>query len=100
MRACQESPMSRAITPWSRMLLAVLAAGAPCTLPAAAEVAPATLRVDYVHSGNSLSENYALERVVLEPLPWPGNPARPLDDTDRGHSFFEVVDPATGKVLY
>ena len=62
--------------------------------------APPTLRVDIVHTGNALSESYALERVVVEPLPWPGNPARPIDDTDRGNNLFEVVDPKTNKVLY
>src|SRR6185369_4948162 len=61
---------------------------------------PATLRVDVVHTGNALNESYALERVVVEPLPWPGNPARPIDDTDRGSNLFEVVDPKTNKVLY
>jgi hypothetical protein len=65
-----------------------------------ARAPPATLRVDLIHSGNALNESYALERVVVEPLPWPGNPARPLDDTDRGQNLFEVVDPKTNRVLY
>ncbi len=60
----------------------------------------ATMRVDYVHSGNALEGHYALERVVLEPLPWAGNPQRPLDDTDRGQAFFEVVEPKSGKLVY
>jgi hypothetical protein len=59
-----------------------------------------TMRVDYVHSGNALSEHYALARILVEPLPWPGNPARPLDDTNRGLNRFEVVDPQTNRVLY
>jgi IgA Peptidase M64/Peptidase M64 N-terminus len=62
--------------------------------------ASSTLRLDYVHSGNALTESYALERIVIEPLPWPGNPARPVDDTNRGANLFEVVDPANGTVLY
>jgi hypothetical protein len=61
---------------------------------------PATLRVDIQHSGDAKAERYALERVVVEPLPWPGNPARPIDDTNRGLNRFDVVDPASGKVLY
>jgi hypothetical protein len=69
-------------------------------LTAAHAQVPATLRVDYVHSGNALQEHYALERVAVEPHPWPGNPLRPLDDTDRGQNFFEVVEPKSGKVLY
>src|SRR5262249_33636911 len=65
-----------------------------------AQTPPPTLRVDYMHIGNTLESRYALERVVIEPLPWPGNPARPIDSTNRGNSFFEVVDPKSGRVLY
>src|SRR6187399_3057225 len=61
---------------------------------------PATMRVDYMHVGNALESRYALERVVIEALPWPGNPARAIDNTNRGQSFFEVVEPKTGAVLY
>src|SRR5689334_21728864 len=61
---------------------------------------PPTMRLDYMHIGNSLDSRYALERVVTEPLPWPGNPLRPIDTTNRGQSFFEVVDPKSGLVLY
>jgi len=56
--------------------------------------------VDYLHGGNALEQHYALERIVIEPLAWPGNPARPLDDTDRGVNLFEVVDPKSNRVLY
>ncbi len=69
-------------------------------LMAASIQAAPTLRIDYVHSGNALAESYALERIVIEPLAWSGNPARPVDDTNRGMNLFEVVDPATGSVLY
>jgi len=61
---------------------------------------PATMRVDYMHVGNALESRYALERIVVEALPWPGNPARTIDTTNRGQSFFEVFDPDTGKVFY
>ena len=44
-------------------------------------VAPRTFRVDYLHTGTANSETFALERLVLEPLPWAGNPARPIDET-------------------
>jgi hypothetical protein len=67
---------------------------------AAAFAAPPTLRVDLQHSGDATAEHYALERVVVEPLEWPGNPDRPIDDTNRGANKFEVVDPGSGKVLY
>src|SRR5207253_9746464 len=38
--------------------------------------------------------------VVLKPLPWPGDPARPIDTTNRGKYFFEVDDAGSGAVLY
>ena len=38
-----------------------------------------TLRVDYYHSGNALIEMFSLHQVVIEPLPWPGNPGQALD---------------------
>ena len=65
-----------------------------------AAAAPATLRVDYYHTGNEKDERFSLDRVVVEPLPWPGNPARPIDVTNRGKYLFEVADAASGRVLY
>jgi hypothetical protein len=61
---------------------------------------PPTLRVDIQHSGDARVERYALDRVVVEPLPWPGNPAQPIDATNRGSQKFEVADAASGTVLY
>ena len=58
----------------------------------ASAAAPRTMRVDYFHTGNAAGEVFSLDRVVLEPLPWPGNPKRPIDDTNLGKYFFEVVD--------
>ncbi len=70
---------------------------APMTSVAAT---PPTLRVDIQHSGDARIEHYALERVVVEPLPWPGNPDQPVDTSNRGSQKFEVADAASGKVLY
>jgi hypothetical protein len=61
---------------------------------------PATVRVDYSHSGNTLSEQYALEAVVIEPLPWPGNLRQNIDTTGRGQNMLEVVDAQPGDLLY
>ena len=77
---------------------AALLLGAVTALAHAAQ--PATVRLDYAHSGNALSESYAIERVVIEPLPWPGHPARNLDHTNRGHNRLEVLDAKTGELLY
>ncbi len=59
-----------------------------------------TMRVDYYHTGNAKAEMFSLDRVVIEPLPWPGNPTKPIDDTNLGKYFFEVRDKATDKVVY
>ena len=59
-----------------------------------------TIRLDYYHTGNAKEERFSVDRVVLEPLRWPGNPARPIDGTNRGKYFFEVADAASGAVLY
>lgn len=84
-------------------------AGLACVFSAGAALAaedvpprtqPATVRVDYIHSGNALSEQYAMDRVLIEPLPWPGDMTRTLDDTDRGINRVEVVDARTGRLLY
>ena len=82
----------------ARSLVVLLALGIAVAPPAGA--ARPTLRVDYYHTGNAGEERFSLDRVVREPLAWPGNPARPLDDTNLGKYFFEVVDPATNTVLY
>ena len=81
-------------------LLLALVAWLPVGGAMAAAAPPATLRVDVLHTGDAKQEHYALDRVVVEPLPWAGNPARAIDDTNRGINRFEVVDPRTGKTLY
>ncbi len=58
------------------------------------------MRVDYVHFGNASEERFALERVVVEPLPWPGDLAQAVDDTNLGKYRFEVVERETRRVLY
>ena len=68
--------------------------------PSTAAAAPRTMRLDYFHTGNASSETFSLDRIVLEPLPWPGNPRRPLDDTNLGKYFFVVTDRATNRPLY
>lgn len=62
--------------------------------------APATMRLDFFHTGNMSQELFSVDRMVIEPLPWPGNPKRPLDSTNRGTYFFEVRDLASKRVLY
>ena len=65
-----------------------------------ASAQPKTMRVDYYHTGNEKEEHFSLDRVVIEPLPWPGNPSRPIDNTNLGKYFFEVVDATSNRAIY
>jgi hypothetical protein len=69
-------------------------------MAAAVSATPRTMRLDYYHTGNSAEERFSLDRVVLEPLEWPGNPARPIDDMNLGKYLFEVVERSTNRVVY
>jgi hypothetical protein len=62
--------------------------------------APPTMRVDYYHTGNDKEERFSLDRVVVEPLPWPGNLAKTIDTTNLGKYLFEVIDVESSRVLY
>ena len=67
---------------------------------ASAAEPPATIRVDYYHSGNAEHEMFSLHQVVIEPLPWPGNPDKTIDTLNRGHFLYRVEDPESGAVLF
>jgi hypothetical protein len=62
--------------------------------------APHTLRVDYYHTGNSHEEWFSLDRVVLEPLEWPGNLNKSIDESQLGNYLFEVRERGSGKLVY
>ena len=49
----------------------------------AAPPVPRTMRVDYYHTGDSASEVFALDEVVVEGA-WPGRLDRSIDDTNLG----------------
>ncbi len=61
---------------------------------------PQTMRLDYYHTGNATTETFSVERVVIEPLPWPGDMTRTIDNTNLGKYFFEVRDQKSKRVLY
>jgi len=63
-------------------------------------VTPGTMRLDYFHTGNIAQETFSVDKVVLEPLPWPGNPRKTIDDTNFGKYLFEVRDQKTDQLLY
>ena len=71
-------------------------AGRHAAVPA--EVAPATYRLDYFHTGGQGAELFAVDRLRLEPLPWPGNPTSPADDGPPGVYRYEAHD-ADGTLL-
>jgi len=62
--------------------------------------APATMRLDYFHSGNDKTEMFSLDQVVIEPLPWTGNMHQPIDKTWRGKYLFEIVGADSGKIAW
>ena len=63
-------------------------------LATAYAVNPPTMRLDYYHTGNATQEMFSFDRVVYEPLPWPGDMSKTIDDTNLGNYFFEVRDQA------
>lgn len=58
------------------------------------------MRLDYYHTGNTAHEMFSVDRVVIEPLPWPGDLAKTIDGTNLGEYLFEVHDQASGRLLY
>src|SRR5262245_983748 len=69
-------------------------------LSISAVAAPQTMRLDYFHTGDAKHEIFSMDRVVIEPLPWPGAISKSVDNTNLGKYFFEVRDEKTGRVLY
>ena len=58
------------------------------------------MRVDYFHTGDAKQELFSFDRAVIEPLPWPGDLNKGIDDSNLGKYFFEVRDQKTQRVLY
>ena len=61
---------------------------------------PRTMRLDYYHSGNASQELFSLDRIVVEPLPWPGNLKKTVDETNLGKYLFEVRDRNSNRILF
>jgi hypothetical protein len=85
--------MKRILIPTA--LLVFFSLGAP--VDAAAQ---STMRLDYYHTGNATQEMFSVDRVAMEPLPWPGNPQKNIDETNLGKYLFEVRDRTTNRLLY
>jgi hypothetical protein len=59
-----------------------------------------TMRLDYYHTGSAERELFSVDKISIEPLPWPGDLSQAIDTSNLGKYFFEVRDQATKKVLY
>jgi hypothetical protein len=66
----------------------------------AASAVPQTMRLDYHHTGDAKQEVFSVDRIVIEPLPWPGDLSKAIDDTNLGKYLFEVRDQKTKRVLF
>jgi len=62
--------------------------------------APQTMRLDYYHTGDASQEVFSVDRVVIEPLPWPGAASQAIDTSNLGRYYFEVRDVKTKQLLY
>src|SRR5258708_38031151 len=60
----------------------LLSALALLLLSAATPAVPQTMRLDYYHTGDAKQEMFSVDRVVIEPLPWPGDLSKNIDDTN------------------
>ncbi len=81
-------------------LLSVLASAAGPFCLAASAAQPATLRFDYYHSGTDQAEDFSFDRLVVEPLPWPGPLSQRIDTLRAGKYFFEVRAEGSDELLY
>jgi len=59
-----------------------------------------TMRLDYYHTGDASQEVFSVDRVVIEPLPWPGDPAQAIDSSNLGKYLFEIRDLKSNQLLY
>jgi len=58
-----------------------------------------TLRVDYIHVGDSRTESVTIDRVYEQGI-WAGSRRNLIDPFDIGRYLVKVVDPASGNVIY
>lgn len=58
-----------------------------------------SMRLDYYHAGNAEDDYYFLDEVIEEPF-WGGNKNYLVDDRNMGNQQFNVIDKASGKVIF
>jgi hypothetical protein len=67
---------------------------------ATASAATPTMRLDYYHTGDASAEVFGVDRIVIEPLPWPGDLKQAIDTSNLGKYLFEVRDLKSKQLLY
>ena len=82
------------------MIKFLLALSSVLLFAAVAVAATPAMRLDYYHTGDATSEVFSMDRVVIEPLPWPGHPSQAIDSSNLGKYLFEVRDAKTKQLLY
>lgn len=60
---------------------------------------PKTLRIDYIHAGNNVNDEYYLEQLIEEPY-WGGSQKNLIDIFNYGKYKFEVFDKTSGEMIY
>jgi hypothetical protein len=99
--AFSRRPFSAMVAAMIKHISAMIIAPATLLLLAITiSAAPATMRLDYYHTGDSKQETFSFDHVVIEPLAWPGDLSKSIDSTNLGKYFFEVRDQKTNRVLY
>ena len=58
-----------------------------------------TMRLDYFHSGTATEEHFATDRILSDGI-WSGSKRVLIDELNLGAYYFEVIDRATGVLLY
>ena len=66
---------------------------------AGAQTQPRTWRLDFYQTGGPGIEAYSFDRLVVEPLAWPDNPAAGVETRLTGNYRFVIVD-GSGRVLF
>jgi hypothetical protein len=82
-----------------RIFVLLLIAWSAAAVDASAQSAPRTWRVDFYQTGGPGIEAYSLDRIVIEPLPWPDSAAANIAQAPAGNFRFEVRD-AAGRVTF
>lgn len=107
--ACLAGLMVAMVVPEVNAETDTIVAGAPTAQTSTAQTptaktpaakAVATLRLDLYHTGNVDTEIFSVDRLVVEPLPWAGNPDQPIDTTELGKYRFSVRRLDDDQLLY